>query len=717
MKILFNALFLLLVFLCDQVQAGNAMSPAYASSALSPAASGQSRASQSYTIGALGDSMSAQSIYFPPDYADTTTQTWTASTTYGALEQVKYNNEYFVTFPAGGTSGATPPAPGATNDGGINWVWLSRTAVKQGNNYLFWAEIFNSRLRWDMSEGYAGPWFGVRKIIVRNGGSNYSPSDTPNFSNGGKGTLQVTNGVITGVTVTSPGYATSGVNLTSLTTSTGSGAQFTTVKSAGGTLAIPGGTTTDVVATLDEACASTTDIFVVLAGTNDVAAGTAYSVIRDNLKTIYERLGRCGKKVIAMPIPPRGFGTTAITTAIMKRVNRYIRAFATGEPWANTSGLKNITLADPSGFMTDGTSTSFNNVIGGTGGVAGAMTLDGVHQSERGAMYMGYAVAIAAERFVGPPADYAAREYGQFDGYDPDRNPAGNMVEGLPWAVNSAYALGALVSNGGNVFYCVQAGTSAGSGGPTGTGSNIVDNTVRWTYSGWPKGMSVMASSSTALAIQGGTPAGITPSGNMPSGYTFGRQSGSATGTITSSIESPWSNGQTGQRWVLTFSLGSGTNGEIWYIKLPFKNLANWGILSGDLGTAYVEMEAEIEISGVANVNYLNVYGPSGSRFYSSFGPGTGGAGHAIMNSAGEMMPIPIGGKMRIMSQPMLLPVTETTLSGTINIGFDASGAANSATVTVKINYIGMRRAKQARLESSNDNFAALSHDLMRQAA
>lgn len=52
----------------------------------------------------------------------------------------------------------------------------------------------------------------------------------------------------------------------------------------------------------------------------------------------------------------------------------------------------------------------------------------------------------------------------------------------VAWLANTGYTVGATVTNGGNTYVCVQAGTSAASGGPTGTGTNIVDNTVKWSY-------------------------------------------------------------------------------------------------------------------------------------------------------------------------------------------------------------------------------------------
>jgi hypothetical protein len=55
-----------------------------------------------------------------------------------------------------------------------------------------------------------------------------------------------------------------------------------------------------------------------------------------------------------------------------------------------------------------------------------------------------------------------------------------------PWAANTAYtkSLTSLVSNGGKVYACVANGTSAGSGGPSGTSNAITDNSVTWSYYG-----------------------------------------------------------------------------------------------------------------------------------------------------------------------------------------------------------------------------------------
>lgn len=50
------------------------------------------------------------------------------------------------------------------------------------------------------------------------------------------------------------------------------------------------------------------------------------------------------------------------------------------------------------------------------------------------------------------------------------------------WASSTAYVVGQKVKNSGNIYICITAGTSAGSGGPSTTSSDITDNTAHWKY-------------------------------------------------------------------------------------------------------------------------------------------------------------------------------------------------------------------------------------------
>jgi hypothetical protein len=60
-------------------------------------------------------------------------------------------------------------------------------------------------------------------------------------------------------------------------------------------------------------------------------------------------------------------------------------------------------------------------------------------------------------------------------------------IQGLvseAWQASKVYALNQQVHNGGNVYRCTTAGTSAASGGPTGTGAGITDGSAVWSYVG-----------------------------------------------------------------------------------------------------------------------------------------------------------------------------------------------------------------------------------------
>jgi hypothetical protein len=50
------------------------------------------------------------------------------------------------------------------------------------------------------------------------------------------------------------------------------------------------------------------------------------------------------------------------------------------------------------------------------------------------------------------------------------------------WTASTAYGVGTNANNGGRIYQVTSAGTSAGSGGPSGTGSAITDGGVTWKY-------------------------------------------------------------------------------------------------------------------------------------------------------------------------------------------------------------------------------------------
>lgn len=51
-----------------------------------------------------------------------------------------------------------------------------------------------------------------------------------------------------------------------------------------------------------------------------------------------------------------------------------------------------------------------------------------------------------------------------------------------PWQPVTEYALRTFVTNGANIYECITTGTSAASGGPSGTSSTIADGTAEWCW-------------------------------------------------------------------------------------------------------------------------------------------------------------------------------------------------------------------------------------------
>jgi lysophospholipase L1-like esterase len=658
------------------------------------------------TINGLGDSIiggqSFNTIYNSTAVQNQLTNNipaWQPSTTYAVGNVVKNGGyAYYCTAQTGpsASSGGPSGVANSITDGSVTWHYNPSLRVeKQATSMLFWAEALSlGVLNFDMSQGYGGYSQGLLKILVISGGANYAGGDNVTFNNGATGTLTIVGGVIIGVNITNIGRSSSNTFTYTINTSTGSGAVFSLVNSGSGTFAVPGCQTKDMVARLQDCLASTIDIFVVHGGTNDATAGVAYATTVANLRTCYETLMLDGRKVIAVPITPRQSGMTGTVPQTIQRINRWIRAYCRGERWANPLGFNNIQIADPSGLWLDGTNGTYYP-IGGAGGVAGAVTVDGLHPSHRGAMYDGAVILMAASKFIGSSPLNSPRPCSADDGYDSLLNPGGNMLEGVPWQASYGYVVGQQCSNSSNIYRCTAStGNSASSGGPSGTGSSITDGSVTWAYMK-PAKMSVFGSGN------GNTPAtagSVTGSGTLAAGYSTSRYGGTAAGTIVGAIENPWSNGQKGQRQVLTFSLGSGGATEQWALYLSFSDTATYmNVQPADLGVTQYRFEAELELSGVANMTQLvmqNVVGDT--NMIVNTGTAAGGAGYELVPSSGDPLVWPNSGKILLRSGVIIPPPNTVNFETQILFGFNASGGAGSATATVKINYLRLAKANVA---------------------
>jgi hypothetical protein len=110
------------------------------------------------------------------------------------------------------------------------------------------------------------------------------------------------------------------------------------------------------------------------------------------------------------------------------------------------------------------------------------------------------------------------------------------------WQSSTAYTVDTLVTNdSGKVYICITAGTSASSGGPTGTGSSITDGTAAWMY--------LRASASPAIL-------GTSSVSGQPGVKGVGDGTGAAPGLGTGDVI---------QLALLASDPSAPTEGQIWY--------------------------------------------------------------------------------------------------------------------------------------------------------
>lgn len=89
-------------------------------------------------------------------------------------------------------------------------------------------------------------------------------------------------------------------------------------------------------------------------------------------------------------------------------------------------------------------------------------------------------------------------------------------IDQAAWTITTAYVAGDYVSNNDLVYICTVGGTSAGSGGPTGTGSAIVDGTVTWAFKGPTQNVNA-TDNTTDLTVE----KAVTPGGAGTAGIPF----------------------------------------------------------------------------------------------------------------------------------------------------------------------------------------------------
>jgi hypothetical protein len=147
------------------------------------------------------------------------------------------------------------------------------------------------------------------------------------------------------------------------------------------------------------------------------------------------------------------------------------------------------------------------------------------------------------------------------------------MAGGVAWAPSTAYTLAQIRTNGGNTYRCTTGGTSAASGGPSGTGTGIADGTAVWAYVDPALGTAPAWTASTAYRINdavvnGGSLFVATDGGKSAAAPATGPSgAGGLDGTVTWSHITPTAMGTSGPTGTGSYILDGGA---AWAYKPPF---------------------------------------------------------------------------------------------------------------------------------------------------
>jgi hypothetical protein len=147
---------------------------------------------------------------------------------------------------------------------------------------------------------------------------------------------------------------------------------------------------------------------------------------------------------------------------------------------------------------------------------------------------------------------------------------------------------GNLVTNSGNLYQCIQDGTSAGSGGPSGTLASNNDGTTKWKYLGSVPSMSVLSGSQIVGVVARGTQSGlVSGSAGIPPWDIF------ATGSFTTIVNSTYSGFP--DSFLGAFYRTSGIPASTG----TYKTLAQWASLSPGGGTGDEQTSMWVELQNV----------------------------------------------------------------------------------------------------------------------
>jgi lysophospholipase L1-like esterase len=207
------------------------------------------------------------------------------------------------------------------------------------------------------------------------------------------------------------------------------------------------------------------DICTILAGTNDITQNVPPTTIRSNIEQMVQILLANGILPVLMTVCPRQDNDAYLPA--VSQTNILIRDLA---------DKYGIPCLDIHSVLVDPTTGHYLSGYCASDGL-------GIHPSRQGHDAISNYMANAFNQWLYPRSPLLPKQ--NVNGVNLVQNPLMlstiSMVQ-TAWAPNTAYTVGTYVQNGGNVYKCTTAGTSASSGGPSGTGTSITDGTAVWSY-------------------------------------------------------------------------------------------------------------------------------------------------------------------------------------------------------------------------------------------
>lgn len=296
---------------------------------------------------------------------------------------------------------------------------------------LAWVARFSGRqITFDPTLGlgpvpYAG---GVFSVVVTSPG-NYSVAPTgatvsgcsnlvlgtPVMSGTGVASVPVIPANVTAVCNAAPGAA------VSFSGGTGTAATATAFAGFGGTFAVPGITTAQMLYFLPKTLAAPVDVIFMDGGTNDITFGVSLATTEANLQSMWQQIMATGKSVVFFGASPRGQGGIANTTAGQQlqiySLNTWERNWIAGQQTKRPSGYGNIFFIDREQACQDNTSA--------TGAYLAICSADQLHENSGGAQIIGYQAwktLSGAFGLAGQPLSSS-----RTDLYDATNNPGGAL--------------------------------------------------------------------------------------------------------------------------------------------------------------------------------------------------------------------------------------------------------------------------------------------------